>query len=127
MVFFVAAAQFMFDRTRQPKMSAFFNEENDIAEEDESNTGHSKPDQQLGLSEVNEARLRSCLEEIHSVIGDSVPEQILIDTVLQNEFNLEKALDSVLSNAASATDKPPAGKFCAVLLRRGIAFTVVVT
>ncbi|PNF33077.1 HBS1-like protein [Cryptotermes secundus] len=109
------AAQFMFDRTRQPQMSAFFNEENDIAEEDESNpersgqVRHSGVCQRHGLSEVDEARLRSCLEEIHNVIGDSVPEQILVDTVLQNEFNLEKVLDAVLSNAPSAAEKPPAG------------------
>jgi elongation factor 1 alpha-like protein len=104
-------------------MSAFFNEENDIAEEDESSTESSKQVrdsktcQRHGLSDVDEARLRSCLEEIRNVIGDSVPEQILIDSVLQNEFNLNKALDAVLSNAASAAEKPPAGEFCAVLLR----------
>lgn len=108
------AAQFMFDRTRQPQMSAFFNEENDIAEEDETSTesskqvGDSETYQRHGLSDVDEARLRSCLEEICNVIGDSVPEQILIDAVLQNEFNLNKALDAVLSNAASAAEKPPA-------------------
>jgi hypothetical protein len=127
-VCFVAAAQFMFDRTRQPKMSAFFDEENEIAEEGESNRESCKqvkdPEmfQQLGLSEVDEARLRSCLEEIHNVIGDSVPEQILIDTVLRNEFNLDKALDAVLSNAASAAEKPPAGEFCATILNESTAF-----
>jgi hypothetical protein len=131
-VFFVAAAQFMFDRTRQPKMSAFFDEENDIAEEDESNRESSKKVQnseicqQLGLSEVDEARLRSCLEGIHNVIGDSVPEQILIDAVLRNEFNLNKALDAVLSNAASAAENPPAGEFGAGSWRRPRAVTCVV-
>jgi elongation factor 1 alpha-like protein len=114
-------------------MSAFFNKENDIAEEEESNTESSqrvrdsKMYQRHGLDEVDEARLRSCLEEIRNVIGDSVPEQILIDTVLQNEFNLDKALDAVLSNAASAMEEPPAGEFCAVLLRNGVAFARVVT
>jgi elongation factor 1 alpha-like protein len=112
----------MFDRTRQPQMSAFFNEENDIAEEDESSTGSSKQDhsirnfdkyQQPGLSDVDEVRLRSCLEEIRNVIGDSIPEHILIDTVLKNEFNFNKALDAVLSSAASATEKS-AGEFSTV-------------
>jgi hypothetical protein len=51
----------------------------------------------------------------------------LVDTVLQNEFNLDKALDAVLSSAASAVEKPPAGEFCAVLLRKGVAFTRVAT
>lgn len=103
------AAEFIFDRSRrQPQMSAFFNEENDIAEEDElhmdgschDTNNYKKPD----LNEEDEARLRSCLDEIHNVIGDSVPEHILIDTVLKNDFNFNKSLDAVLSN--SSTQKP---------------------
>ncbi|XP_069701676.1 uro-adherence factor A isoform X1 [Periplaneta americana] len=111
------AAQFMFDRTKQPQMSAFFSEENDIAEEDESNVDGSKDFsrrdsdnyQRPGLSEEDDARLRSCLDEIRNVIGDSVPEHILIDTVLKNDFNFNKALDAVLSNAANTVDKTAAG------------------
>lgn len=111
------AAQFMFDRTRQHQMSAFFNEENDIAEEDDCNIRSSKQDVSVGdsekqkwpdLSEVDEVRLRSCLEEIRSIIGDAVPEQYLIDSVVKNDFDFNKALDDVLSSAASATGKPAA-------------------
>jgi elongation factor 1 alpha-like protein len=109
---FVAAAQFMFDRTRQPQMSAFFDEEAESNRESSKQVKDSEMCQQLGLSDVDEARLRSCLEEIHSVIGDSVAEHILIDAILRNEFNLNKALDAVLSDAASAAEKPPAGQFC---------------
>jgi elongation factor 1 alpha-like protein len=120
---FVAAAQFMFDRTRQPQMSAFFNEENDIAEEDESNIESCKQNrsvrdsdkyQRPDLSEMDEVRLRSCLEEIRNVIGDSIPEHILIETVLKNEFNFNKALDAVLSSVTSVSEKTAAGEFCAV-------------
>ena len=109
----------MFDRTRQHQMSAFFNEENDIAEEDDCNIRSSKQDVSVGdsekqkwpdLSEVDEVRLRSCLEEIRSIIGDAVPEQYLIDSVVKNDFDFNKALDDVLSSAASATGKPAAGR-----------------
>jgi elongation factor 1 alpha-like protein len=100
-------------------MSAFFNEENGIAEEGDCNITSFKQDISVGdsekqkwpdLSELDEVRLRSCLEEIRSVIGDAVPEQILIDSVMKNEFDFNKALDDVLSSAASATGKPAAGK-----------------
>ena len=101
--FVLIAAEFMFDRsTRQPQMSAFFNEENNIAEEDELHMDGSCRDsenyQTPGLNEEDEARLRSCLDEIRNVIGDTVPEHILIDTVIKNEFNFNKSLDAVLSN-----------------------------
>jgi elongation factor 1 alpha-like protein len=116
---FVVAAQFMFDRTRQPQMSAFFNEENDVAEDESNikcNQNYSVRDsdacQWPDLSKVDEVRLRSCLEEIRGVIGDSVPEHILIDAVLKNEFNFNKALDAVLSSITSAAEKPVAGEFC---------------
>ncbi|PSN40533.1 hypothetical protein C0J52_12254 [Blattella germanica] len=105
------AAQFMFDRsTRQPQMSAFFNEENDIAEEDEldldvTKEGNCRRDsenyQRPGLNEEDEARMRSCLDEIRNVIGDSIPEQILVDAVLKNDFNFNKALDAVLSSSSA--------------------------
>lgn len=116
----VVAAQFMFDRTRQPQMSAFFNEENDIAEEDESNIeickqNHSGKYQRPDLSKVDEVRLHSCLEEIRNVIGDSIPEHVLINTVLKNEFNFNKALDAVLTSVTSAAEKPEAGEFCCIL------------
>jgi Domain of unknown function (DUF1916). len=104
----------MFDRTKQHQMSAFFNEENDIAEEDDCNVRSSKQEREKqkhhDLCEVDEVRLRSCLEEIRNVIGDSIPEQILIDSVLKNQFNFNKALDDVLSSAASATGQPAAGE-----------------
>ena len=114
--FLVTAAQFMFDRTRQHQMSAFFNEENDCnvrSSKQDTSVGDREKQKQHDLSELDEVRLRSCLEEIRSVIGDSIPEHILIDSVLKNEFNFSKALDDVLNSAASATGQPAAGE-CAL-------------
>ncbi|XP_078681500.1 uncharacterized protein LOC144916281 isoform X1 [Branchiostoma floridae x Branchiostoma belcheri] len=107
-------AQFMYRRSEAPRLSSFIEEskKESIEEEDEydyddhEDHDHSLSDSQTfqwpRLSDQNEARLRSCLEEIHNVIGDSVPQHILVDTVMKCDFDLEKALDAVLS----LQDKP---------------------
>lgn len=105
------AAEFMFDRTRQHQMSAFFNEENDChvrSSKHDRSVGDQENQKHHNLCELDEVRLRSCLEEMRNVIGDSIPEHILIDSVLKNEFNFSKALDDVLNSAASATGQPEA-------------------
>ncbi|KAF6114063.1 HBS1 like translational GTPase [Phyllostomus discolor] len=48
------------------------------------------------LSGFDQARLYSCLDHMREVFGDAVPEDILIEAVLKNEFNVEKALSMVL-------------------------------
>jgi len=97
-------------------MSAFFNEENDCnvrSSKQDVSVGDGEKQKQRDLCELDEVRLRSCLEEIRNVIGDSIPEHILIDSVMKNEFNFSKALDDVLNSAASATGQPVAGE-CAL-------------
>lgn len=63
--------------------------------------------QSRNLSELDEARLRSCLDEIRNVIGDSMSEASLADIILANDFDVAKSLDAALSNAADETQKPP--------------------
>lgn len=95
-------------------MSAFFNEENGCngrSSKQDMSVGDREKQKQHDLCELDEVRLRSCLEEIRNVIGDSIPEHILIDSVLKNNFNFSKALDDVLNSAASATGQPEAGEF----------------
>lgn len=58
------------------------------------------------MSEIDEARLRSCLDEIRNVIGDSVSEASIADIILANEFDVAKSLDAALSNASDDTRKP---------------------
>ncbi|XP_045698733.1 HBS1-like protein isoform X2 [Phyllostomus hastatus] len=48
------------------------------------------------LSGFDQARLYSCLDHMREVFGDAVPDDILIEAVLKNEFNVEKALSMVL-------------------------------
>ncbi|XP_066274741.1 HBS1-like protein isoform X3 [Branchiostoma lanceolatum] len=107
-------AQFMYRRSEAPRLSSFIEEskkesieeEEEYDYDDQEDHDHSLSDSQTfqwpRLSDQNEARLRSCLEEIHNVIGDSVPQHVLVDTVMRCDYDLDKALDAVLS----LQDKP---------------------
>lgn len=100
----------MYDRNnRQPaQISAFLTSDN-IAEEDESessiNDGANETERRDSqssirphLSDIDEARLRSCLDEVRNVIGDSFAEHILVDTILQSEFDVTRTLDELLKS-----------------------------
>lgn len=43
-----------------------------------------------------EILLKSCLDEIHDVVGESFPDNVIISHILHAKFNREKALDSLL-------------------------------
>jgi len=62
------------------------------------------------LSDEDRVRLQSCLDEIRNVIGDSIPEQTVIKKILANDFDVNKALDAVLSEATAKSQPKPEGQ-----------------
>ncbi len=46
-------------------------------------------------------RLNSCLEELRNVLGDSTPEHIMIEAVIEQNFNFEKSLNSILNTSGN--------------------------
>ncbi|XP_028164421.1 protein HBS1 [Ostrinia nubilalis] len=123
--------QWMYDRSRnQQAISAFLDSHNDIQEEaedevfDAAHPGLERRDsvdlRSLNLSEEDEARLMSCLDELRNVLGDSIPDNTLIQSVLNHKFDFNKALDEILNNKQSKDcDRPkeePAKQIPTVLI-----------
>lgn len=105
--------QWLYDREHgQQSMSAFLAHHRNIEEEDEDVIGEehqkkrrdSENFQRPVLSDVDTARLLSCIDEIRNVVGESVSEKQLVETILKNDFDVTKSLDAVL-NATTTVDK----------------------
>ena len=43
------------------------------------------------------ARLQSCLEELHNIMGDNIAEAVLTEVVVRHDFNIESSLNELLS------------------------------
>jgi len=106
----------MFDRSKTNAMSSFFPGGEDIAEEpdeDDGTTNSAKAVEQarkkLGsisletavadLVPEEEILLKSCMDAIHDVVGDSIPDSTIIAQILRFKFNTEKALDAILTGS----------------------------
>lgn len=97
------AAQFTFNREKDFDLSNYMGNEK-IPEEEEGfdsdtdapslndSQGYKKPD----LSDVEQAKLNSCLEEIRNILGDSTPDHILYQTIIKNKFDLQASLNELL-------------------------------
>lgn len=110
-------AQWMFDRSRnQHAISNFMEQHSNIEEEGEdigSDSEHRVLDRResidlrsLNLDEENEAKLMSCLDELRNILGDTLSDSILIQSVITNSFNFQAALDELLSNKIKKSEKP---------------------
>ncbi|XP_053448730.1 HBS1-like protein isoform X2 [Nycticebus coucang] len=95
------AAQFIYSRRDKPSVEPV--EEYDY--EDLKESANSLSNHQL--SGIDQARLYSCLDHMREVLGDAVPDEILIEAVLKNKFDVQKALSMVLEqdNVQNLKDK----------------------
>lgn len=109
------SAQFLYDRSRnQQAISHFLESHANIEEETEGEADTSRPSlerresldiRSLNLTELDEAKLMSCLDELRNVLADTVPENILMEAALKHNFDCSIALDSIL-NAKKSEQAP---------------------
>ncbi|XP_012660912.1 HBS1-like protein isoform X2 [Otolemur garnettii] len=95
------AAQFIYSRRDKPSVEPV--EEYDYEDLKESSNSLSNHQ----LSGIDQARLYSCLDHMREVLGDAVRDEILIEAVLRNKFDVQKALSMVLEqdNVQNLKDK----------------------
>lgn len=105
-------SQWIYDRSRnQQAMAHFMESHNNIqeeAEEELADSSHSTLDRRdsielrsLNLDEEDEAKLMSCLDELRNVIGETVTDNILIQTVIKHKFDCAKSLDEILNRKSN--------------------------
>lgn len=85
------AAQFIYSRRDKPSVVEPV-EENDY--EDLKASSNALLNHQL--RGTDQARLYSCLDHMREILGDAVSDEVLIEAVLKNRFDVEKALSVVL-------------------------------
>ncbi|NWJ04019.1 HBS1L protein, partial [Crypturellus undulatus] len=97
------AAQFIYSRRDKPAAFAEPLEEEYGYEGAEDASDYFTTNHQL--SGVDRARLNSCLDQMREVLGESVPEQTMVQAVLDSKFDVQRALDLVLSQDTKQNTK----------------------
>lgn len=91
--------QFLFDRSKQQNIASFITEP-DIVEDnediDEPSPSSNKNITKYNLSELERAKLISCLETIRNIIGDTVSDSKLKEKIILSNFDANVALDAIL-------------------------------
>ncbi|XP_038057817.1 HBS1-like protein isoform X1 [Patiria miniata] len=107
------AEQFIFQRSLQHHQLASFLEEGeeDLKREEEADLARRDSERSLSdptnfqkpqLSDIEEAQLQSCLEEVRNVVGETVPERTMIEMAVTHHFNFEKTLNALLDQQESS-------------------------
>ncbi|MGH0140568.1 UNVERIFIED_CONTAM: hypothetical protein FKN15_030495 [Acipenser sinensis] len=97
------AAEFISSKHDNPSIFREPLEEEECGVEEQEVPAFSPSMNHEKLSEVDQARLYSCLDQMRQVLGDSVPDPILVEAVLKCRFDLQKALDIILSEGGKKT------------------------
>ncbi|NWR13723.1 HBS1L protein, partial [Emberiza fucata] len=97
------AAQFIYSRRDKPATFAEPLEEEYDYEGTDAAADCFPPTHQL--TEIDRARLNSCLDQMREVLAESIPEQTMVQAVLDTKFDVQKALDLVLSQGSKQNVK----------------------
>lgn len=106
-------SQWLYDRSKnQQAISHFIPEESedDVLDDSLQSTQQRRDSvdlRSLNLQEEDEVKLKSCLDELRNVLGDTVSDNVLIQTVLDHNFDFNKALDKILNKAESKEPEKP--------------------
>uniref|UniRef100_A0A6B2FCQ7 HBS1-like protein n=1 Tax=Bothriechis nubestris TaxID=1766655 RepID=A0A6B2FCQ7_9SAUR len=85
------AAQFIYSKRENTSVSG-----KPLEEYDYEDSAHSNFISSHQLTGLEKGQLNSCLDRMKEVLGDSVPEKILVEAVLSSNFDIQQALDSIL-------------------------------
>ncbi|KAM3855090.1 HBS1-like protein isoform 2-T2 [Vipera latastei] len=86
------AAQFIYSKRENTSVSG-----KPLEEYDDEDSEHSNFISSHQLTGLEKGQLNSCLDHMKEVLGDSVPEKILVEAVLSSNFDIQQALDSILA------------------------------
>ncbi|XP_069345244.1 HBS1-like protein isoform X3 [Eulemur rufifrons] len=113
------AAQFIYSRRDKPSVVEPVEEYDyeDLKESSNSLSNHQ-------LSGIDQARLYSCLDHMREILGDAVPDEILVEAVLKNKFDVQKALSVVLEqdNMENLKEKSE-GSMSTGRIEKGVLFS----
>ena len=95
--------QFLFDRNKQTNMSSFIappdiDEANEDVEEN-AEAEYIKPE----LSDLDNAKLVSCLEAVRDVVGVTSSDAALTEIIIKSNFDVEVALNAILMESPEKT------------------------
>ncbi|XP_051172070.1 protein HBS1 [Leptopilina boulardi] len=95
------AEQFMYDRNKQANISSFITEPNIAEGNEEEHEDQLASYKTPTLSELDTAKLMSCIDSIRTVIGDTVAESELKKRIIEFDYNTEAVLDAILNSTSS--------------------------
>ncbi|XP_026845233.1 HBS1-like protein [Drosophila persimilis] len=112
------AQQWLYDRERgRQSISTFISKNKDIKEEGEHDEDaedeayekarrDSESFQMPELNEMDQAKLSSCVDEVRSVVGDTVSERRIVETSMKFDYDIQKILDEILNGETKKSAKP---------------------
>lgn len=83
------------------------NEDEDDNDEDNENGMKKRRDsenyQMPVLDDIEHAKLLSCIDEIRSVVGDTISERQIVETAMKYEYDVEKTLNAILNTNSNSS------------------------